>query len=219
MCQYHPEQNLLIEYAAGTLPVAPSIALKAHLHFCGECRHNIDTLNELGGEFINSLEPSELSFNFDELMGKIEQHTDSIADVQTVSHHKNYYDLPNVVQKLVPKFSELKWKKLNSSLSVARLRAGQHTHELALHRISAGGMAPRHDHQGNEITVVLKGSFSDEDGMYQIGDFVCSNPGKTHRPLASKNEECLCLSVLDAPVKLTGVLGRLVNPFLRTYPG
>jgi len=43
---------------------------------------------------------------------------------------------------------------------------------MALHRIKAGGKAPEHDHKGTEITVVLTGSFSDEDDIYQPGDFI-----------------------------------------------
>jgi putative transcriptional regulator len=36
-----------------------------------------------------------------------------------------------------------------------------------------------------------------------------------HRPVVDSDEECICLAVLDAPLKLTGMIGRLVNPFLR----
>jgi putative transcriptional regulator len=36
-----------------------------------------------------------------------------------------------------------------------------------------------------------------------------------HRPVADEGEDCLCLVVTDAPLKLTGRLGRLVNPFVR----
>ena len=94
---------------------------------------------------------------------------------------------------------------------------GEKDYEVALHRIDAGGKAPEHDHRGREITVVLTGSFSDEDGVYQPGDFLVREPGDTHRPFAARNEDCICLSVLEAPIKLTGIK-RILNPFLSFTP-
>jgi putative transcriptional regulator len=36
-----------------------------------------------------------------------------------------------------------------------------------------------------------------------------------HRPVADEDEDCLCLTVTDAPLRLTGWLGRLLSPFVR----
>ena len=94
---------------------------------------------------------------------------------------------------------------------------GERRYELALHKIDAGGKVPDHDHRGQEITVVLKGSFSDEDGVYQPGDFLVREPGESHRPMAAQNDDCICLSVLEAPIKLKG-LKSLLNPFLSFSP-
>ena len=73
-------------------------------------------------------------------------------------------------------------------------------------------------HAGSEITVVLHGSFSDQDGRYAQGDFLVRGPGDEHRPVAAADSDCLCLAVLDAPIRLGGLLGRLANPFLRIHP-
>ena len=97
------------------------------------------------------------------------------------------------------------------------MSVGETDYELALHRIDAGGNAPVHDHKGTELTVVLKGSFSDEDGIYYEGDFLVRQPGDVHRPSATLDQACICLSVLSAPIKLTG-LKRVLNPFMRFNP-
>ena len=112
----------------------------------------------------------------------------------------------------------LAWRSLSPSLKVAPIGIGEKVHELALHRIKVGGKVPEHNHKGSEITVVLKGSFSDEDGVYQEGDFIVREAGDVHQPIAAKNEECICLSVLAAPIKLTGIK-RLLNPLLTFSPG
>jgi len=123
--------------------------------------------------------------------------------------------LPPYVRGLLP--ASLNWNNLSSSLKVAPISVGETRYELALHKISAGGKVPEHDHNGQEITVVLKGSFSDEDGVYQTGDFLTKNPGDSHRPMAAQNDDCICLSVSEGPIKLKG-LKRVFNPFLSFSP-
>lgn len=128
-------------------------------------------------------------------------------------------ELPHCLDKLLPHgLDDLQWKKLSTSLSVARLEAGDTKREVALHRIKAGGGVANHDHRGREVTVVLTGSFSDQDGLYLPGDFLVKESGEAHSPMASEDSACVCLSVLEAPVKFTGPLTRMINPFLRIYP-
>ena len=76
-----------------------------------------------------------------------------------------------------------------------------------------GSQVPVHKHQGNEITLVLDGSFSDETGMYRESDFVVRTPEHTHQPVSE--EGCLCFAVLDSPLTFTSGLARLLNPILR----
>ena len=57
-------------------------------------------------------------------------------------------------------------------------------------------------------------------GQYEIekvfpGDVAISTGEVDHRPIAHDDGECLCLAVLDAPISLTGTVGRLLNPFIR----
>ena len=87
-----------------------------------------------------------------------------------------------------------------------------------MQRICAGGTTPEHDHRGTEMTVVLEGSFSDEKGIYREGDFLLKEPGDVHQPVSARNQDCLCLSVQEAPVKLTGLWGKVLNPFIRLHP-
>ena len=100
--------------------------------------------------------------------------------------------LPAYLNKFVGR-SPLNWRSLSSSLSVAPISVGETAYELALHKIDAGGTTPSHDHRGMELTVVLKGSFSDEHGVYHEGDFLIREPGHVHRPAAAQNKACICL--------------------------
>lgn len=230
MIQHHPDDNLLLEFANGTLDTAQAIAIKTHLHFCTKCQQNVQRLEQTGGAMLSMMKPETLAKDgFDKLMSSLDELAPEATEATTVEQSftpklskevdelsQHYGPLPNVVIKMIDNQS-LKWKHVNSSLQTRHLVAGQTIHQVSLQRINAGGIAPKHDHRGTEMTVVLKGSFSDEQGIYQKGDFIVKEPGDVHQPISAKNEDCLCLSVESAPVKLTGFFGRLINPFIKHY--
>jgi putative transcriptional regulator len=219
MIHRHPEPDLLVEYTSGTLDVAPCISVTAHLQYCKHCKDSVESLGEIGGALLSATEEVPVSDGlFDSIMEEVETERTVTAFQQPREQCLDAIStqLPKFVQGLLPG-GELNWRRLSQSLKVAPISVGEKDYEVALHRIDAGGKAPEHDHRGREITVVLTGSFSDEDGVYQPGDFLVREPGDTHRPFAARNEDCICLSVLEAPIKLTGIK-RILNPFLSFTP-
>ena len=79
----------------------------------------------------------------------------------------------------------------------------------------AGGRIPKHTHRGTELTLVLEGSFSDEEGVYHQGDFLMRDAEDVHTPTAAQTADCICVGVLDAPIRFTGWNYRVINPFLK----
>jgi putative transcriptional regulator len=229
MIKHHPDHNLLTEYCAGTLDWALCLGVSTHLHFCSECRNTIAHLNSIGGSLLNQCPQQQIGENvFTNLMAQIQaRETAAVEFVNppaeqplhpSISKDRMLTNLPKVVRKLLPKDKALRWQTVSPNLKMARLAAGQDKYEVAFHRICSGGKVAQHDHGGLEVTVVLKGSFSDGDGIYTPGDFLVRQPGEVHRPTAAQNEDCLCFSICEAPVRLTGLLGRLINPFLSVKP-
>jgi len=219
MINRHPESDLLVEYASGSLSVAPCISVTTHLQYCKQCSDSVESLGEIGGELLTTAEAVPVS---DELFDRVIASLDSLVEEEPSDEPQRQCsdtisaELPEFVQRLLPD-GELDWRRLSPSLKVAPISVGEEEYELALHRIDAGGKAPEHDHLGKEITVVLTGSFSDEEGVYQPGDFLVREAGDIHRPFAARNQECICLSVLEAPIRLTGIK-RVLNPFLSFTP-
>jgi putative transcriptional regulator len=115
--------------------------------------------------------------------------------------------------------TDLVWKKITSTLRISYLKTGDPNYEFALYHIKAGGRIPEHTHRGSEMTLVLEGGFSDADGSYHQGDFLLRQPSDVHAPTAVQSEDCICLAVLDAPLKFTGWKYRWMNPFLQLRPG
>ena len=65
------------------------------------------------------------------------------------------------------------------------------------------------NNKGDEITVILRGSFSDREDKYAVGDFIVRTRRETHRPVASQDQDCLCLTTLDEPIEMSNWLLRL----------
>jgi len=219
---------MLVEYAAGALEPAPGVAITTHLQFCDECRRSVDSLQAIGGELLDSAGSIPVSESLlDDVFSHIDReeiqgHTETGISTSAASIYSKEIDefsrsVPAYIRQFLPE-DKLKWRFLSPSLKMAAIRIGEDVHELSFLKIKAGGKAPQHDHKGTEITVVLTGSFSDEAGLYQPGDFIVRQTGEIHQPIAARNEECICLSVLSAPIQLTGIK-RLLNPFLGFTPG
>jgi putative transcriptional regulator len=239
MNHFHPDIHWLTEYAAGNLPMSQALCISAHISFCSQCKKQVEQLNSLGGMMFTSPDASnvettaELPTAHTDISESLRSQTlnllnnkelmagsASITSVSSANDEPSHNEavLPRCLSKLIPNGTDkLDWKSLGSAVSVARLAAGDTEREVALHKIKAGGSVGNHDHKGREVTVVLAGSFSDQNGQYLPGDFLVKNSGESHRPIASEDADCICLSVLEAPVKFTGPIARLINPFLRIH--
>ncbi len=226
MSNHHPDDNLLTEYASGSAATALGIVICAHLQTCPQCRQRVEQLNRLGAAILKQsvAEPVQQE-TFEQLMTRIRNQATPVGEAKVTGEPAPFFvndpmmkRLPKVIAKLLPRDGKLKWQSAGGSLKTARLKTGQQDYEVCFQKISSGGKVFEHGHRGLEITLVLQGSFSDEDGIYSEGDFLVRTPGEVHRPTATQNEDCLCISVVEAPVKLTGLFGKFINPFLPFKP-
>jgi len=230
MLHHHPSDNTLLEFSAGNLPSAVALCVSTHLSHCPECKNKVSEYNVLGGSFLKNTAKSEpVKFSFDQLMQRIEDDQNeadnalpqelsiSKEKVKTAFENSNRVN-EKVITKLLKSNEPLTWRKVSKSLHEAVLKTGQSSHEVCFHKIKKGGKVVEHDHKGVEITVVLEGSFSDESGTYKSGDYIEMQPGNIHKPRATQDSDCLCLTVVEAPVRLTGIVGKLVNPFISFTP-
>lgn len=224
MIRHHPNNDMLLEHAAGTLPWAHSLGVAAHLQMCIQCRQQVHYLNDLGGALLESAEPDAPSpSTFNRLMSKIEQTAEAAEELpeEQGPHVKNAgvrqtssvadalpADLPRVIRKLLPPV--LSWEKIAPSLRVARL-CGSGKTEVSLYRIASGGRISTHNHGGLEITLVLSGNFSDARSLYSAGDFLTQEPGEIHRPTATEDQPCYCLTIAQAPMVPSGFFGWLTH--------
>lgn len=239
MLKHHPSPELLADYVAGGMRLSHSLCLATHLELCPKCREYVHRLNTLGGCLFQQQTGSTSCMKQlkNKVLATLDQHSDteavgscsnfgvgtSSSDFDTsLKYRHSDNTVPRPLQQFFNEekaYSSLSWVTLSPSIKVATLLKDKDGTQIALTRVKPGGKMPHHSHTGDELTVVLQGSFSDESGIYRRGDFVYRDVKDRHKPVVTNDAECICLMVLDAPIQFTGWFTRVLNPFLRKNHG
>lgn len=212
---HHPSSEMLAAYSAGSLPLSNALCISAHVEMCEECRANMARLDCLGAHVFNDLKPVSVN---DDLKDSVLSLLDGveISPPENAINRPRSEDIPYCLSQFIPEsYDDLEWTRFSPSIRRSFLCTDGNGAQLALVRIKPGGSTGYHTHMGDEVTMLLKGAFSDESGLYQKGDFVLRDSRHTHRPVATKDGECICLTVVDAPIQFTGFFTRWLNPLIR----
>ncbi|MDH5353708.1 MAG: ChrR family anti-sigma-E factor [Gammaproteobacteria bacterium] len=208
----HPDETLLTAYSAGSLPLSQALCISAHVEHCPTCQQEIKHLNDLGSELMQQLKPSPGSTD---LKAQLLARLDSLDET---------HEAPTRIDKTISRclhqfikngYQNLAWKRVSPDIHSVELCRDSNGAKVELLRIKPGGAATTHTHLGDEYTVILEGSFSDESGLYQKGDFLLRDASHQHRPVATQDGECICLAVTEGPIQFTGLFSRLLNPLIR----
>jgi putative transcriptional regulator len=115
-----------------------------------------------------------------------------------------------LVRYLGSNLEEIRWRGLLPGVKEYKVEKTEHG-EAVLYWIKPGRKMPNHTHEGSEYTLVLKGGFTESTGHYRRGDIAIADQDIDHRPVADLDEDCICFAVTDAPLRLTGPIGRIVQ--------
>lgn len=220
--QHHPGDEMLWRYASGALPEPFALLIATHLTLCPSCRRTVDEYETMGGALLETEGGQPVSDDLrSRVMASLDQPilacvSDSNASEDAVREVDETASYPTALREAVEEAAQTGgWRRLGRGLEEMRLLTSQSGYVTRLMRISGGVALPQHTHGGQECTLVLSGGFSDSTGHYLRGDVAVADPSVDHSPVADEGEDCICLAVTDAPLRLTGRLGRLLNPFVR----
>jgi putative transcriptional regulator len=202
-----------MDYASGALPEPVALLVATHASLCRDCQGEIARLEALGGALFDALDAAPLEEGaLDRTLLRLEDPASDKVVAETGDPR-----VPRPLRGYLAKnLDELAWKSRGSgSIAEVDLLAGHPGIRTRLLRIRGGTAVPRHSHEGNELTLVLAGGFSDASGHYLKGDVAVADASVDHRPVADAGADCLCLAVADAPLRLSGRFGRYLNAFLR----
>ncbi len=206
-----PRDALLASYAAGNLSPAFQALVAAHLSLKADNRAFVAALDDEMGALMEGAAVAT------------DAHRDAQLDrifaspAPVAPHTGNKAVFPPPLRAYLGFDAEaVRWRFLLPGIKshVVTREAGG---EATLYKIQPGRRIPLHTHDGIEVTLVLRGSFSDSLGTYRMGDLAFANPQVNHRPVTGVDEECLCFAVTDAPLRLTGRVGRIVETLLHRH--
>lgn len=211
MSAFHPDEMTLMNYVAGSWSIPQALAVRVHLGFCHQCRLQARQLTQVGGAMLEKITPATTDAQgFDALMAKIEAAPEPAVKAVAPKETSN-----PLLRYLPASLEQLDWQRQTNEIFKFDLTKLINVpgFQVALQKIKAGARVPTHTHKGFEYTVILRGGFSDELGVYHAGDFIARDTSHKHTPTALQNEDCICLTVLNAPLKFTG-WQRIFNPFM-----
>lgn len=213
--KHHPTDALLMAYAAGTLPEAFSLAMATHLSMCDTCRAHVASYEAVGGSVLEGEGPVDLTpSSFADTLALIRN--DALALPEPMGPEAEI-DSPRELPAPLANYAgrslaDVKWRSVGMGVKQAMLdTAGEGTARLLF--IPAGTAMPDHSHRGTELTVVLRGAFRDDEGYFCAGDMEVADASHHHTPVADISEDCICLAVTEAPLRFSGLLPRLAQPF------
>lgn len=218
--QHHISDELLLDYATGNLAEGWSIAVATHLALCPGCRDRLSFMEHTGGQILEATEvKAEESPSVDSWSAmKARLQTQSAAPTAAAEPVPAPTDIPVLPEPLRSYLGgdvdRLKWKALGRGAYHIPIKTGDKESQVRLLKIPAGKPVPEHSHGGRELTLVLKGAFTDGEAVFKRGDIEEADETLTHQPVATQDEDCICLAVTDAPLKFKSLLVRLVQPVL-----
>lgn len=206
--------ELLMAHAAGRLPEPVALVVATHLALSPGARERYRQFEDLGGVLLEALPPTALADDaWERLMARLGDPSSPKAPASKPPD--TAANLPRPLRDYLPApLDALRWRNYGNAAEF-ELPLRTPGFRTTLIRVRAGRMVPQHTHEGNELTLVLEGAFHDEIGHYHRGDLAIADASVNHRPRADADRDCLCLAVTDAPLRLTGLFGRLLNPFIR----
>lgn len=188
-----PQDNtyaaFMLDHAAGRLPPAESLVADLHRALSAEGHRYAAMLDSAGGAILESVEPEFIAVG---PMNPGEQE----APAATIPSLR-------LAQYLEADLLALPWRKDIVGVPTYRTK----TPMARLLRLDPGQKAPGHSHGRRDVTVVLRGSYADEQGVYEVGDLAFAAPGLRHQPRAVGVVPCVCMVATERGRPVRGLLG------------
>jgi putative transcriptional regulator len=210
---HHPTDAMLAAFAAGTLDHGTHVAIATHLFACPQCRSFIRSIEHVGGAMLADLPPAEMSSDaLAAVAARLEEPAVKPVGSPVTVPESEVPGLPQFVRRY--RFGNWKWIAPSVHLRPVALPCPSET-RIFLLRSGPGTKMLQHTHSGLELTCVLSGAFRQDGEYFGPGDFDLGDETIDHRPVVDPGQECICLVAMQGRLELKGIVGRLVQPFVR----
>jgi putative transcriptional regulator len=209
MIRHHPDDDLLLAYAAGATDEAMGLVVATHMALCGQCRAAVTALEKIGGGLLEALPPAPLG---DAALAATLAKLDRVIPHERPRRTPSRDGTPEVLRAyLGGDLSTARWRRMGPKLAYLPLfRLGATRAKLL--RGVPGTDVGVHSHGGLEFTLVLAGGFTDVTGSYGPGDLQVADADLRHNPIADPGPDCINLAVTTAPLKFENWLQKIAGP-------
>jgi putative transcriptional regulator len=205
MIRHHLTDQLLMAYAAGTLPEAFSLVAATHVSLCDDCRARLGAYEAVGGAVLED--------GVAEMAAGVEACLARAVPERRPARRQGV--LPGPLADYVGGGVEaVKWRALGMGVRQAILPTARSASARLLY-IPAGVAVPDHGHRGMELTLVLQGAFRDSEDRFGVGDLEIAGQELEHIPVAEPGTDCICLAATDAPLRFKEWVPRVLQPLFR----
>jgi putative transcriptional regulator len=209
---HHLDDATLLAFAAGTVGEAHGILVASHLSMCPACRNSMRKAEGLGGGILESQTEQAVS---DVCRAATLASLDAVMAPKVNSKPKS--DLPLALARVLGDVSlaDIHWHKKAPGVSVfdVPLSKGSKT-KLKMLKLGKGRTMPEHGHGGEELTLILKGSYHDKMGRFTPGDVADLDAEVEHQPIVDSDEDCICVIAFETRAIYKTILAKLAQPFV-----
>lgn len=209
---HHPTDETITSYIRGSLDEGRLVVVAAHLELCASCSALVAASDHIGGSILEAAQPAPLqSGAFERVLARIDSMDRPAQPLARTAESARPFGISALSgYELGP------WRWIGPgvhwrSVSVPTDRGAR----VFMLKASPGTSLPHHTHTGTELTLILQGAYAHEGGRFGAGDFEEADGTIDHQPIVERGEECICLVAMEGQLRLLGLIGRIMQPFVR----
>ena len=211
---HHPDIASLMCCSAGSQPEACAAVIASHLAYCPACCAEVRRMQKIGAVLFDTLEPAKLSESAPIIaMRACESEKDANERWMGAPCKACKGDVPPPLAALIgERLDDVPWRWVSPGVWTYRVPLSEGCGgDLRLFRISPGRSLPEREDAGCELTIILRGSYTDELGTYRAGDVADLDEGVAHGPVACPEKGCICLTATEKKLRFKSGLPRLLQ--------
>ena len=172
MIHHHLNDEMILAYAAGSLPLGHALLVACHLEACPHCAARLAEAEAVGGAMVEWCEETSVSDDlYDRLLVDLEM--DPGKDRVLAESKPRSLDgpgnmpgfgsqsvlMPSLLTSLIgDDFDAIRWRTAGPGVKQFVLPLeGTEGETVRLLKLSPGFVTPEHGHHGSELTMVLEG--------------------------------------------------------------
>lgn len=212
--KHHPDIANLMSCSAGSQPEALAAVVSSHLSMCPDCRREVGRMQVIGAALFDKLGPVEIDGEAPVVRARASEADVEVGARRPSLSHRSEVPIP-LQHVLGTDLDNLPWSWIAPGVWHVPVSLSEDADgDLRLIKVAPGKALPDHGHEGGEMTLVLRGSYRDSTGTYNVGDIADLDESVEHQPVACADQGCICIVAAEKNAKFKGLFARLVQPFI-----